>query len=55
MNDAFMDSIMAEETKLNWNPVKTFLLDNEIICAGVFPSDNLIQKFITWDAKRIER
>ena len=38
---------MAREKK-NWNLVKTFLLENEIICAGAFLSDDLIQRFNTW-------
>ena len=28
--------------------MKTFLLENEIVCAGAFPSDDLIQRFNTW-------
>ena len=38
---------MTERTKLNWNPVNPFLLENEIIHEVTFPSDDLIQRFNT--------
>lgn len=53
MTDSYMDSIMAKGTKLNWKPMKTFFLEDEIICAGVFPLDDLID-LIRGDAKTTE-